>query len=64
VHPEEVFQRAVIGPFIFRTKKTRRQFTALPVMMKALAALVPPAARGIRAVAVLLVILHGAFHDN
>jgi hypothetical protein len=57
VHPEEVFERTVIGAFELRIEKARGQFPVLPVIMKTFAAFILPLTGTISAVAIFLVAL-------
>jgi hypothetical protein len=62
VHPDEIAYGAVIGALIFTIKEASRQFSALPVIMQAFAALIFPRAAGVRAGASGLVLFRNAFH--
>jgi hypothetical protein len=54
--------RAVIGPLLVLGEKTGGQLVILAVIVKALAALSPLAARGVGTVAVGIVFFHLTFH--
>jgi hypothetical protein len=61
-HFYKITYRAVVGLFEFFIEKAGRQFIALPVIMKAFAALVFSGARFVRTVADLFVLCGNAFH--
>ena len=60
----EVTDRTVVCALLFFGEKTGRQFPVLPVIMKTFTAFIFPAARTIRAVAILLVKFDLAFHRS
>jgi len=62
VHPEEIFDRTVIGALELLIEKARRQFIVFPVIMKTFAAFMLPFTGTVGAIAIFLVALCYAFH--
>ena len=55
MHPEEIFERTVIGALELRIKKAGRQFPVFPVVMETFAAFILPLTGTVGAIAIFLI---------
>jgi len=62
MHPEEIFERAVIGALELRIEKARGQFPVFPVITKTFTAFILPLTGTVGAIAIFLIARRYTFH--